>query len=113
MQFTLRRGTLCADPEIFETRNGNIGANIRLAENHSHYEEDTEEWVDDGASFFYCVAWGETAEFLEEFEKGEHIEVTDGFIKDDNWDDEDGVRHYRKKFTINDFEQWLPKNERE
>lgn len=112
MDFTLTRGTLVEDPDIFETKS-DIGANVVLAEDHSYYDEDDEEWVHYDTSYFRCVAWGEMAEFLEDFEQGEHIEVTEGRITDDNWEDEDGVMHYNKKFKIEDFEQWIPPSERD
>lgn len=113
MDFTLRRGTFVSDPDIFETRNGNIGANVTLAENHSYYDEKEEEWVETGASFYDCIAWGEIAEFLEEFEQGEHITVTDGSIKQTKWEDDEGEVHYSFEFKIWDFEVFVPASERD
>lgn len=115
MDFTLRRGTLVDDPEMRETDSGWM-ALVTLAEDHSRPVWDDGEivdWEDAGVSYFDCVAFGEMAEELEYFEKGEHIEVTDGNIKQNKWEDEDGEMHYDYRRYINDFEQFVPKSERE
>jgi len=115
MNFQLRRGTLVADPEIKTTQNGKQMAIFSLAENHSkpvHDEKgDIVDWEETGTSFFDCIAFGEMAEEISYFEKGEHIEVTKGFCRQNKWEDQDGNTRYDYDFIINDFEQFIPKSQ--
>ena len=115
MDFKLRRGTLVDNPEIKQLQNGNI-AIVTLAEDHSKpiFEDDEiVEWERTGVSYFDCVAFGEMAKELSYFEKGEHIVVTDGTIKQNKWEDDEGDVHYDYRMFINDFEEFVPANERE
>jgi single-strand DNA-binding protein len=56
------RGRLTADPELRSIGNGASVCNIRIASNGSTKDRNTNEWHDEPAVFFRCVAWREIAE---------------------------------------------------
>lgn len=115
MDFNLRRGTLVDNPEIKNTERGTM-ALVTLAEDHSKPVYDGDEIVDwerTGVSYYDMVAFDEMAEELSYFEKGEHIAVTDGAIKQNKWEDKEGNTRYDYRMFINDFEEFVPTSERE
>lgn len=113
LQFGAFRGTLGKDPDIKTIGKGKKKQQmakflIGIDDNRPIYEdgEFTGEYEKEMTSWFQCVAFGETAEEISYFEQGEHIQITDGVIKQNIWDDDEGVTHYDFSFTVFDFEEW-------
>ncbi len=84
-------GNLTADPELKQTTSGvsvcrfSIAVQRRFGRNEQGQSQ---------ADFFNVVAWRQSAEFVSRyFKKGRPILVC-GQIQNDNWTDQQGVKHY-------------------
>ncbi|MFP8488729.1 single-stranded DNA-binding protein [Gracilimonas sp. Q87] len=113
LQMYMFRGTLGKDPEEIETR-GKTMVKIAVGVDHNVPVKDDNgdiiDWEHEGTSWFNMIAFGDMAEELLYFEKGESIQVTDGLVKQRKWEDDDGDVHYDFNFIINDFEEYVPQN---
>lgn len=50
--------------------------------------------------FFYCTAWGKTADFIEKyFQKGSMI-LLEGSMQNNNYTDKTGVKHYEMVMRV-------------
>ena len=85
-------GRLTRDPEVKYPQNaeGKTFARFGIAVNRRFKNKDGQ--VD--ADFFDVNTYGKTAEFVEKFfSKGAKI-IIRGWMKNNNWTDKDGVKHY-------------------
>ena len=68
---------------------------------------------DTDVDFFNCVAFGKTAENISRFfTKGRKIAIS-GRIQNNNWEDNNGVKHYGVDIIAEDFDFCDSKNESE
>ena len=93
-------GRLCADPEIRYTSDQKAVCRFRFAVNRRFKRDDEPE-----ADFFQCVAFGKIAETFEKcsISKGAKLMI-DGEVRNNNYTDNDGVKHYSDQVIVNAFE---------
>jgi single-strand DNA-binding protein len=100
-------GRLTADPDTKVTQNGQTVCNITLAVDRPKSKDGTQH-----TDFIHCNAWGKTAETIDKFfAKGKPMLIV-GSLRDNNYADSNGVKHYSKvvlvhsvSFTLNDRSQ--------
>ena len=111
MEFTIKHATLVKDPEFIQSENGNTIAKLTVAKDHFKVDGEDDDgnktFEKIGVSYFDLVAFGEVADWFEGFTKGEHIEVTDGKIRQKKWEDRDGNTRYNYEFIVWDFEEMV------
>lgn len=84
-------GNLTADPELKQTTSGVSVCRFSIAVQRRFGRNDQGQTP---ADFFNIVAWRQSAEFVARyFKKGRAILVC-GQIQNDNWTDQQGVKHY-------------------
>jgi len=92
-------GNLTRDPEMKYTPNGQAVANFGVATNRR--------WTANGepkeeVEFHNVVAWGKLAEICSQLlKKGRKVYV-EGRLRTRNWDDQQGVKHYRTEIVALD-----------
>lgn len=93
-------GRLVADPEIRYTSDQKAVCRFRFAVNR-RFKRDGEP----DADFFQCVAFGKIAETFEKcgISKGAKL-MMDGEVRNNNYTDNDGVKHYSDQVIVNSFE---------
>ena len=90
-------GRLTADVELKGTPSGVSVCSFSLAVNRK-YSKDSEQQTD----FINCVAWRNTAEFINKyFRKGSSICVT-GAIQTRNWTDTNGQKRYATEVVVDE-----------
>ena len=89
-------GRLCTDPEIRYTSDQKAVCRFRFAVNRRFKRDDEPE-----ADFFQCVAFGKIAETFEKcsISKGAKLMI-DGEIRNNNYTDNDGVKHYADQVIV-------------
>jgi single-strand DNA-binding protein len=81
-------GRLTKDPEVKSLRNGKVCSFTVACDRYMGKDKDNE------ADFINCIAWNQTAEFVEKyFSKGKKI-IVKGNIRTRAWDDNEGKRHW-------------------
>lgn len=84
-------GRLTADPEIKTTSSGISFCKFTVAVDRNFADKTTGERQ---ADFISCVAWRQTAEFINKyFSKGRMI-IIEGTLQNNNYADSNGVKHY-------------------
>lgn len=93
-------GRLTADPEIRRTQDGKPVVRYRFAVNRTFKRDG-----DPDADFFQIVMFGNPAERFEKLnvQKGTKL-LIEGDIRNNNYTDKDGVKHYDINFVANTFE---------
>lgn len=81
-------GRLTRDPEMRSTRSGATVANFTLAVDRDYTGNDGERATD----FVDCVAWRNTAEFVEKYFRKGQMAVVSGRLESSKWEDRDGNR---------------------
>lgn len=91
MNKVILMGRLTADPELRYTTGTNIPVcRFRLAVERPFQKSGEERQAD----FFSIVAWRSTAEFVSRFfKKGQRI-LVEGYLRNNDYEDNQGVRHY-------------------
>ena len=85
-------GNLTREPELTVAKEDLDVCEIGIALNHR----------DGKASFLTCTAFRKTAQFINKyFKKGEPIGLS-GYIKQDNWQDQDGKWQHKTRIMINE-----------
>ena len=88
---TFLQGRLVADPELRHTASGVAAATFRLAVDRDFKNKDTGERQ---ADFISCVAWRQTALFVEKYFSKGCMAIVEGKLQTRTYDDKDGVRRY-------------------
>lgn len=89
MNKVILMGRLTRNPELKQLASGTLVANFTLAVSRRFKSEGQPE-----ADFIPIVAWGKTAEFVNNyFKKGQQVAVT-GRIQVRNWEDKEGKTRY-------------------
>lgn len=92
-------GRLTRDPEYRQTPSGVSMCRVSIAISRQYTNKQTGEKVED-STFVDCVAWRYTADFISRyFTKGRMI-LVEGSLRNDNYTDNNGVKHYRMNVTI-------------
>lgn len=84
-------GRLTADPEIRSTQNGTAVARFTVAVDRSFTNKETGERE---ADFISCQAWKSSAEFVGKYFKKGSLIIVDGNLRNNNYTDQNGVKHY-------------------
>ena len=84
-------GRLTADPDSGQTQSGTAYCRFTVAVDRKFADKTTGERQ---ADFISCVAWRQTAEFINKyFSKGRMI-IIEGSLQNNNYTDKNGVKHY-------------------
>ena len=90
-----------AEPEVKNLSNNNKVARFRLAVNEGR-KNANQEWVND-TQWFNIVAWGKTADRVENnVKKGLQIAI-EGSLRNNEWTDDKGQRHTSTEIYVNDL----------
>lgn len=86
-------GRLVKDPELRHTDSGKAVLSFTVASDKGYGDEKKTDFIN-------CVAWGNTAEFINRnFEKGQMITV-DGRISTRTWEGQDGKKNYVTEILV-------------
>ena len=89
MNKVILMGRLTRNPELKQLASGTLVANFTLAVSRRFKSEGQPE-----ADFIPIVAWGKTAEFVDNyFRKGQQVAIV-GRLQVRQWDDKEGKRRY-------------------
>ena len=92
-------GNLTADPELKQTPSGVSVCRFSIAVQRRFGRNEQGQTT---ADFFNIVAWRQSADFVSRyFTKGRAILVC-GQIQNDNWTDQQGVKHYSTSIVADD-----------
>ena len=88
-------------PEVKTLENGKKVANLNLATNETYTNAKGEKITN--TQWHMLVAWGKSAEIIENYvKKGDEIAI-EGKIQYENYDDKEGNKRYLTKININDI----------
>ena len=90
-----------AEPEMRNLNNNGRVARFRIAVTESHRNANNE-WVND-TQWFSIVAWGNVANRVEKVvKKGQQVAI-EGKLRNNEWTDDKGQRHYATEIWIDDL----------
>ena len=90
-----------AEPETRTFNNNHIVTRFNLAVNESHTNANNERV--NTTQWFTVVAWDKTAERVAQaVKKGKRIAI-DGALRNNDWTDQNGIRHNSTEIHINNF----------
>ena len=96
-------GNLGADPEMRYMPSGSAACNISVATSRSWKDKDSGEKQEE-TSWHRCVAFGKTAETIDQyFKKGRKI-LIEGRLKYGSYEDREGIKRYTTDIVIERFE---------
>lgn len=99
MNVIIVMGRFTADPETRYTQDGKAIVKGNVAVSRRFKQEGQPD-----ADFFTVVAFGKTAEFIAKyFYKGMKAVIT-GELRNNNYTDKDGVKHYNNEILVNNIE---------
>ena len=100
MNIAILTGRLTKDPELRSTTSGKSVCSFTIAVDRRFKNASGEREAD----FLPCVAWGQTAEFVDKyFTKGSRINLN-GSIQTRSWDDQDGNKRYATEVIVDNVE---------
>lgn len=94
-------GNLTRDPEVRYTANGTAVATFGLATNKTW--KDTNGDVKESTEFHNIVAWGKMAEICQQLLTKGMLVYIEGSLSTRNWEDDQGVTHYKTEIRVNDM----------
>ncbi|MBP5361916.1 MAG: single-stranded DNA-binding protein [Ruminococcus sp.] len=103
MNKVILTGRLTADPELRQTQSGISSCRFTVAVNRQYADKQTGERQ---ADFIQCIAWRQTAEFVNKyFRKGKMIAV-EGQLRNNNYQDRQhpDVTHYTIDIIVENVE---------
>jgi len=101
-------GNVGRDPEMRYTANGTAQTSFSVAANRN-WRDASGEWHEE-TEWFNIVAWRDLAERLaQSLTKGKQVYV-EGRLQTRNWDDDQGVKHYRTEVIANDVKLLGPRD---
>ena len=97
-------GNTTAAAELRYTPSGRPVANFTVAVNERRYDKTNNEWVDDGATFYPCAAWGPMGENAAELlaDKGVRVIVT-GRLKSRSYETREGEKRTVYEIDVDEF----------
>ena len=94
-------GNLGMNPEVKALENGKKVAKFTLATNETYKNQNGERVTD--TQWHNVVAWGKTAELMEQLlTKGKEV-MLEGKLTNRSWDDKDGNKRYITEIVANEF----------
>lgn len=85
-------GHLGGAPELRFTPSGAAVVNFSVGSTPSHFDKQTNEWVDDETLWLRCSAWRDLAENIaESLDKGSHV-IVQGRLKSRSYETKEGER---------------------
>ena len=94
-------GNLGNDPEIITMDSGKKLAKFSVATNESYKNSEGERVTD--TQWHNVIAWGKTAEIIEEYvTKGKEVAI-EGKLTNRSWDDKDGNKRYTTEVVCNEL----------
>lgn len=97
-------GNLGQKPELRSTPSGASVCSVSLCTNYKKGDKDYQTW-------HRISTWGETAEKLSKFNKGDKISA-EGFIRYNEWEDKNGVKHKDAEIQCYDVDLLFRKGQR-
>jgi len=93
-------GNLGNDPEIITMESGKKLAKFSVATNETYKNSQGERVTD--TQWHNVIAWGKTAEIIEEYvTKGKEVAI-EGKLTNRSWDDKDGNKRYTTEVVCNE-----------
>ena len=93
---SILQGNLCKDVELLQTNNGGTYLRNTIASQRNYSKEGQEKQSD----FISILAYGKTAEFIQNyFKKGDQI-LVEGRIQTGNYDKQDGTKVYTTDLVV-------------
>lgn len=99
MNLVIETGRFTKDPETRYTQDGKAITKGSIAVNRRFKQDGQPD-----ADFFDVVAFGKNAEFMEKFFKKGMKAVITGELRNNNYTDKDGVKHYGNNIVISTIE---------
>lgn len=96
-------GLLTRDPEIKYTPSGKLVANIGLATHSFSVNKETNE-KKDHTEFHNIVCFGKLAEISQKYLKKGSLALFSGKIRTRDWDDKNGLKHYRTEIIADNIQ---------
>ena len=94
-------GNLTRDPELKTTPSGDSVASFSIATNFTWKNKDGQK--QEKAEFHNIVAWRKLAEIIGQYlKKGSKIYI-EGRLQTRNWEDQNGVKHYRTEIIADNM----------
>ncbi len=94
-------GNLGKDPEVRTLDSGKKMARFTLATNENYKNAKGEKVTE--TQWHQLVAWGKTAEVIEQYvQKGQEIAV-DGKLITREWNDKEGIKRYTTEIVVSDM----------
>ncbi|MEZ5043082.1 MAG: single-stranded DNA-binding protein [Saprospiraceae bacterium] len=94
-------GHLGSDPDVKKLQNGKTVAKLSLATSEVYKNKNGDKVQQ--TQWHQCVAWGRTAEVMENFlKKGKSIAIS-GKLTYNNYKDRDGIMRYSSQIVVNNF----------
>ena len=99
MKKAIIKGRITKDVEIRRTQSGKAVCSFHIACDNGK-DKNGQQYP---ADFIPCVAWGQTAEFIQKyFPKGAEI-LVEGELKTRTYDDERGSKHYIMEVNVSEI----------
>ncbi|MFA6089572.1 MAG: single-stranded DNA-binding protein [Candidatus Woesearchaeota archaeon] len=99
-------GNLTADPEVRQTPNGQMVANLRIATNRGY--KDATGQLKEIAEFHNVVVWAKLAEIASKYlSKGRKVYVA-GRLQTRSWEGQDGVKRYTTEIVADHLMMLTP-----
>ena len=99
MKQAIIKGRITKDVEIKRTQSGKVVCSFHIACDNGK-DKNGQQYP---ADFIPCVAWGQTAEFIQKyFPKGAEI-LVEGELKTRTYDDERGSKHYIMEVNVSEI----------
>ena len=90
-------GNLTKDPDVRATQSGKSVARVGIAVNQGYGDKQN-------TDFFNLIAWEKTADLMNKYlHKGSKI-LVEGRLKNNNYEDNKGVKHYAVDVIVETFE---------
>jgi single-strand DNA-binding protein len=83
--FVFITGNMTDDPDLSYTPSGTAKLSFSIGHNTQFTDQKTKE-VKKHSSFFSCIAWAKTAEFIAKFAKKGQLVTISGTLKQDRWE---------------------------
>jgi single-strand DNA-binding protein len=94
-------GRLGKDPEIIHLTSGKTLAKVSVATNE--YYRDAKGEKQSSTSWHNCIAWGKTAQIMENLlKKGKEVAIR-GKLTYNHFEDKNGIKRYLPQVVVNEF----------
>lgn len=104
LNVSIVEGNLCSDPEVRVTANGHLFAGFTLASKRNYYKDKA-----DDTDFLNCIAFGKTAEFIQNHcTKGMRI-IIQGRSQSRNYEGNDGKIHTTYEILVSEVNFVIPR----